>query len=110
MLDPETLSKSGNQDIVVTARDSLRYSFDGCNYVVTTDSGGLRYLAGSAKRYHFSSSQFASFHGMISFKDIERITTSERTPVFYAVVVSASLFLSLWVWLVVSSVGDALGW
>ncbi|MBI5471108.1 MAG: hypothetical protein HY961_02050 [Ignavibacteriae bacterium] len=85
------IENSNEEDIVVSLRDGRKVSFGGQKYNLDVDENGRRVLRGKGKQYHKGESQFTSFDGAIPLESIEKITTSEKTSMFYIVIIGSTV-------------------
>jgi hypothetical protein len=91
LLNSTAIENNNEDDIVVSTKDCRRVSFNSRQYNLDSDENGRPAIRGKGKLYRKSESQFESFEGTIPIDDIERISTSEKTSMFYVTIVAATL-------------------
>ena len=99
LLQPESLQDNTEEDIVVSTKDGRQISFDSYDYNIISDANGNLVLSGKGKAYRKGSSQFAPFEGDIPLNAIDRISTSEKTALFYPTILALAVaaWLVFWV-------------
>jgi len=91
LVSTTSIEKGNEDDIVVSTKDGRQISFDSREYNLDADENGQRVLRGKGKLFLQGGPQFKSFDGTIPFREIERISRSEKTPMFYVAIVAATL-------------------
>jgi hypothetical protein len=90
ILKTTAIENSNENNIVVSTKDGRQFSFNSDQYSLATDENGQQVIRGNGKVYHQGKSQFKSFEGSIPIDDIDRITTSEKTAMYYVSIATAA--------------------
>ena len=96
---PTEVGNSNEDDIVISTKDGRQISFESHKYNLISDENGRQVIRGEGKMYRQGESQFESFEGSIPVDEIERISTSEKTTMFYVTIAAAALavgYVLLW--------------
>lgn len=91
LLDSTAIERSNENDIVVSTKDAHQIKFASYQYNFDSDEKGRRVLRGKGKLYRQGESRFESFEGTILADNIQRISTSEKTSMFYVSIVAAAV-------------------
>jgi hypothetical protein len=94
LLNPEGLRDNTEDAIVVSLKDGRRVRFGSDDYSVFTDSSGRDIMKGNGKVYHLQDTQFESFEGDIPLSEIDKVTTSEKTTMFYLIIAATGLTIA----------------
>lgn len=100
VLDLAAIEQSNEENIVVSIKDGRQVSFDSHQYSLDVDTNGRQVIRGRGKVYRQGESQFDLFEGGILIEDVEKISTSEKTTMFYVTVAAATLavgYALIWV-------------
>jgi hypothetical protein len=109
LLTPSAIESNNEADIVVTTKQGHYINFNGHEYDLTTDEDGRQVVQGKGREYRNGGSQSEVFEGSISVDDIERISTSRKTTMFYVTVGVAAAAIGCFLVLTLALHGRGLG-
>ena len=98
-LNSTAIESSNEDDIVVSTKDGRRVRFNSRKYCLDSDENGRQGIRGTGKVFRQGESQFKTFEGIIPIEDMERISTSERTSMFYVSIAATALAIGFALWL-----------
>ncbi len=107
--DPAALAIDNQEDITVSTKDGLQYSFDANEYTTTIDSVGVTVVTGRGKQYRQGQSQFEWFEGSIPVSSIERVSSIHTTTFFYVLLITGGVSVGLLLWLAMQFRGHGPG-
>lgn len=91
ILNPESVGKHSNRNIVVTTKEGNKIKFESGEYQIVTDTLGSQILKGKGKTIDEAGLFFKPFEGSLSLSEIETISACcESTPWLYVTIIGVS--------------------
>jgi hypothetical protein len=95
LLTEEDLQQNPTENIVVSTKDGRRISFAGGEYSLKPDSLGGQAIIGKGRLFYGNNPQFVRFEGTLPVREVENISTSENSALFYILIGTTGIILAI---------------